>query len=295
MNQQEAYGILGISAGDEPEDIRRKYHRLMHMYHPDAGGGKETHNHEMAQKLNEAFRLLKREGFLAKKNTMRDWGIRENPAAFCARKLYMEEELFGDEIIVDTGAMGRFYWEPDMEPFALLLKSLGEAVNGLIEGAVDERQMRCKAKLLHLLIQEYVQPYECISLLYPLEQTDTEHVKLCRLHCHLKPDGKGNIRAYQEEQMRVLAQGSRLYGYVGQALIGQITFAEDYLYYLVTPLFLQGAAEAVLQVKDIKMARRKNLPYLSAEMSLRIDQSKMRDLTARINAEIAHTLKVYTE
>ena len=125
MDKQEAYRILGIKKGDKLRDVRRKYHLLMHEHHPDSSPDNKS---DTAKKLNEAFAIIKREGISAKYQ-IRDWGIAENKNAFCERKLYMEDTLFGDEIVVDTGGYGKFYWEPDMESFGMLLKSLGEAVN----------------------------------------------------------------------------------------------------------------------------------------------------------------------
>lgn len=285
MNKEEAYRILELGEDDRPEEIRRKYHLLMHFYHPDAAGDEDLYSLEMTKKLNEAFRFLKREGAL-NQSTIRDWGIRENTSAFCKRKIYMAEDLFGDEIIVDTGAEGRFYWEPDIEPFPLLLKSLGEAVNGLMDkaskayagspfGELEESHTRFRAKLLHLLVQEYVDPYECIRLLYLSGQTESEDQRsavTCRIRCHLK----WARRKPEEETIPVRAYRNRLFAYVGNELAGQITFEEDFLYYIVTPLFLQGAVDAVLKVKEKNTDRKKNVAYRSAEMILQIDKIRSR-------------------
>ncbi|MBQ8934493.1 MAG: DnaJ domain-containing protein [Lachnospiraceae bacterium] len=39
MTLQEAYSVLGIKAGDTQITIKRKYHALLHRYHPDTGSG----------------------------------------------------------------------------------------------------------------------------------------------------------------------------------------------------------------------------------------------------------------
>lgn len=296
MDKREAYQILGINSDDGPDEIRRKYHLLMHVYHPDAAGQGDPVDLEMPKKLNEAFRFLKREGFFLKNKAIQDWGIRENDSAFCKRRIYMEDDLFGDKMILDTGAVGRFYWDPELEPFSLLLKSIGEAVSGLMEEAArtagdvpKKTHMRFGAKLLHLLLQEYVDPYECIRFACPSGQRDREDENVYRLRCHLKPDRGWMGRRYRASECSVRAQESRLLAYAGEEKVGQITFEQDYLYYVVTPLFLQGAATARLCVEEGHSS------YLSAELVLHIDPRKKRDMTSRINLEIAETMKRYDE
>ena len=83
-------------------------------------------------------------------------------------------------------------------------------------------------------------------------------------------------------------QGSKLYVTVKGKTIGQIIFREDYLYYLITPLFLQGAAEAVLDILQNVGGRK---AYIKADLKLRVNMGKKRDVTENINEEIRKTLK----
>jgi hypothetical protein len=160
----------------------------MHKHHPDVLS--ENSDTDMARKLNEAFELIKREG-LSSIIKVVDWGISENAGAYCKRKLYMEDNLFGDDIIVDTGAYGKYYWEPDMESFGMLLKSVGEAVNELLDiSPVSEETQRrsttiIKAKLLHLLIQEFIDPFECIRILCPYEEKEGSEMQIFRIKCRV--------------------------------------------------------------------------------------------------------------
>ncbi len=45
---------------------------------------------------------------------------------------------------------------------------------------------------------------------------------------------------------------SKLQVFLDSGIVGQIVFEEDRLYYLVTPLFLQKAARAELQIEGVK-------------------------------------------
>lgn len=292
MDKQEAYRILGIKKGDKLRDVRRKYHLLMHEHHPDSSPDNKS---DTAKKLNEAFAIIKREGISAKYQ-IRDWGIAENKNAFCERKLYMEDTLFGDEIVVDTGGYGKFYWEPDMESFRMLLKSLGEAVKEILEEKMegssdrsDETVMALKAKLLHLLIQEFVDPYECIKLLYPYEDNGDGSLLTC-VKCQIKPDSLKDLGKIKGSKLMIRAQGSKLYVFVDNERAGQIVFDEDRLYYLVTPLFLQKAAKATLEIREIGKTRRKQ-HYIPADMILKIDPSKKMDMTDKSNEEIIRMLE----
>ncbi|MBQ7588683.1 MAG: hypothetical protein IJT37_11745 [Lachnospiraceae bacterium] len=281
MDKQEALSLLGVESGDKLRDVRRKYHLLMHMHHPDALSG--NGNPDTARKLNEAFGIIKREG-IARAIKAVDWGIDENGAAFCKRKLYMEDNLFGDEIIVDTGAFGKYYWQPDMESFRMLLKSIGEAVNTLL----DDAQGITKAKLLHLLIQEFIDPYECIGILYPYEGEDGTLIQTYRIKCQIRPISKDAERLMEREAPEIRVKDSRLHVFLDSGEAGQIVFTEDRLYYLVTPLFLQKAAKAELEIEGIRHLRKS---YMDATMILNVDPSKKSDMTEKINEEITRMLK----
>ena len=292
MDKHEAYRILGIRSGDKLKDVRRRYHLLMHEHHPDVL--EEGADDDFARKLNEAFGIIKREG-ISSKYQIKDWGIEENKAAYCSRKLYMEDTLFGDDIIVDTGAYGKFYWEPDMESFRMLLKSVGEAATALLDDIKPDNEssekayLYTKAKLLHLLMQEYIDPYESVKLLYPYVENDDQSLLTFRIKCHIKPEGKKLNNRSLSEDIQIKPQQSRLYAYSGSIRVGQIMFEEDRLYYLVTPLFQQRSVNAQLHMRDTSPYKKK-VSYIPVYMDLTVNLSLKKDPTDKINKEIEETL-----
>ena len=299
MNKQEAYHILGVRPEDPFQEIRRRYHLLMHVCHPDATGEQDPGSLEEAQRVTEAFRYLKKHLPVQEINAQ-NWGLQENPDAFCRRRIYLEEDLYGDGILVDTGIFGKFYWDPDLETFPLFLKSVGEAARILSE----ERQRPVSAKLLHLLIQEYIKPWECLQLFGRTQQTDPQEWE-CLLKCHLKPamsmreltrewnrTGSANAdpgnadpeNVAETTGISVSVKDSRLLAHTQDKTLGQITFEDNCLYYLVTPLLLQGAARASLTLKAPR-------PVIRAELKLQVRPERTFDPTRQLNREIIKTLK----
>ena len=58
MNTQEAMKILGVIPGDDSREIKRKYHKLISLFHPDSFSNSGTENIHQAQEINEAYRVL---------------------------------------------------------------------------------------------------------------------------------------------------------------------------------------------------------------------------------------------
>ena len=58
MNTQEARKILGVFQGDDSREIKRKYHKMISLFHPDSVSDPGTENIRHAQEINEAYRIL---------------------------------------------------------------------------------------------------------------------------------------------------------------------------------------------------------------------------------------------
>ncbi len=313
MNQREALRILGLQPGEKPETIRHRYHQLLHRYHPDSAGEDDEESLDRSRSVIEAFRFLKREGAQAGGQAGKAWGVRENAQAFCSRKIYMEDELFGDPIILETGAAGRYYWDPELETFSMFLRSIGEAVRDLMDGIgdrfgpeadepPDEISLRYRTRLLHLLIQEFIDPYECLGQMYPYICQIPRQEGAYEVRCHIMAEEKLLRRLEQcgitDGAWTICATDNQLLAVSDNGQKGRITFEETSLYYVVIPLFLQGAVTACLKISEKDSTRgsgRGKQPYLKARLLLTVDKKKRQDLTGKISREIMNTLEKYSQ
>ena len=301
MTLTEAYRMLGLSQDCSPEETRKSYRNLMRQFHPDSRGD-EQEAHRLAQEINEAYRLVKIDirdrgksdpdkDIWMKARSARshvyDWrnidpGIPLNPAAFCDRKLYMQDEMLGMEHIIDTGLKGRFYWDPELETFGLLLRSVNMEVTKILSGMELEEVelLRLRSGLLHLLLQEFIHPMQLLDS-YPSIRKDGEAYVVT---AELKAAGKLTQLTYD-----VLADKSRLYAVESSAaenkkVAGQVTFVENALYYIVTPLIMQGVVKAKIRVTQ-QTGR-----TLKWKLYMTLTGKSYQDMTLKINAEIRKRL-----
>lgn len=293
MDKQEAYKILGLPEDTEVEYIRRRYRELMKQHHPDVTGSSSS-SLKKVQEATEAYRFLKSEGYLHPGKAEHDWGIRENRRAFTKRTIFMEEDLFGSEITIDTGIRGRYYWDPEIESFQMLLKSVGqEGVHILApfwEKLMDSKsQTQVQAKLLHLLLQEFIDPYETLRLLYQSSEDEHENLRFC-IPCHLKPKSKDINSIKAGPDIPVVAKGSILSIASPDDFAGTISFQENFMHYVATPLVKQGAAKAVFAMKDIIQRTQRRQSYINGDLILYVNGNRKQDQTENINAEIHRML-----
>ncbi len=293
MDKQEAYKILGILENTEVEYIRRRYRELMKRHHPDVTGSSSS-SLVKVQEVTEAYRFLKSEGYLHPGEAEHDWGIRENRRVFTKRTIFMEEDLFGSDITIDTGIRGKYYWDPEIESFQMLLKSVGQEGVHILTPFWDKlvdgrRQTQVQAKLLHLLLQEFIDPYETLRLLYQTSEGKGENIRFC-IPCHLKPESKDLSSIKAGLDFSVVAKGSILSIASSDGFAGTISFQESFMHYVATPLVIQGAAKAVFVMKDIFQRTKGRKDYINGELILYVNGNRKQDQTEKINAEIYRML-----
>ncbi len=292
MDKSEALRILGIY-DDVPEEIRKRYCELMKRHHPDVSGDSSL-SLQKAQQITEAYRFLKAEGILREKQSGHDWGFHENKAAFTTRPLLMEETLYGNALIVDTGISGKYYWDPELESFQIFMKSVHAAVSRIIDREEDrlteEQTASLRIRLFHLLLQEFVDPYETIRMLFPPAAANGKKI-IYHVPCDIMPVKKATSSLTVSGRSVVTARDSRLFLSDSGKESYTVTFQENAYYYIITPMILQGAAHAVFVPASVISEKNKSR-YVSGKMIIDVDEEKKKDPTGRINEEIRCLLEL---
>ena len=301
MNIEKAFRILGVSEDEDPDVIRKRFRELLFKYHPDQAGD-DPRQLAMAQQVILAYSHLRENGILKEAPGQADDGIRKNEKAFVKRKIFMQDTLFGDDITVDTGMYGKYYWDPGIESFPLLLKSVSASAERLLNRyrdryADENRDMAAKkVKLLHLLLQQFIDPYSSIHQVEGVRHGEKPHSY--RIPCHAKPAAGISLRkgVFEAETYPVVRTGNKLIieEPAGERTMGEkmrcgISFSDNALYYIVTPMILQGAAEGTFHQTE-PAGRQKRREYLTGELILFVDEEKRKDATEKINEEIRKTL-----
>ena len=270
MNTIDAFRILGVDEDEDPEIIKKRFRELLWKHHPDQAGNDPEHLNK-AQQVILAYSCLKENGVLKEMPGQADFGIRKNEQAFVKRHIFMQETLFGDDITVDTGIYGKYYWDPGMESFILLLKSVSAAAERLMyrySGDFSDDHAApaaAKVKLLHLLLQQFIDPYSSIHQIEGVKPGGEPRSH--RIPCHAKPEtGTSLLKdTFAAGTYPVNRKGNKLL--IEDKIRCVISFPDSALYYIVTPMILQGAAEGVFRLTE-QAGDRKRRGYLTGELIL---------------------------
>ncbi len=313
MDLDRAYRILHADEKDTPLTIKRKYRRMMRKYHPDAAAaraavlsddpGTEDEYRRMSQLLNEAYESIKKSpgkppyAGAGAAGEGKDKGQKReiNPAAFCERTVFTATSVFfpdeDDREHYKEGVRGRFYWDPDLEEFSSLLKSVNAETIRLMQdieekqGIYNEQEHprpdlrgRFQARIFHLLMQEYIRPLTCLKKLEEYVAV-TDEALAFYVSGSLLVRGAENVRAADELTKRYYEKGG-FEGGQGQekengrgeisplsfemelsrirvssresGFLGYLSFEDDSLYYIILPLLARGCADLEIYPKAVR-------------------------------------------
>lgn len=201
MTRKEAQAVLGITGQADSRTIKSSFRKLMARHHPDAAGSESPEVLRRAQLINEAYSTLRgtseagQTAFTEKKAARKEktaWKGKTAEHAFTERTIYRAFSPWeGAGPIYEEAARGKYEWDPDLEDFGCLLKSVNEAAAELLEEAErrsrggwgDERRgvgrkedehrreggregrFLCQAELFHLLAGQFIRPVYCLEKL----------------------------------------------------------------------------------------------------------------------------------
>ena len=274
MNINEAYRILGASRSEDENSIKKKYKRLLFVHHPDSKSHRgETSDDGMAAKIIEAYRLLRKgEGIEVEQAEDYRWEADVNELAFSDRAVYVQYKIYDDEELpLSKVAEGKYIWDPDLEDFPFFSKSVFEAARDTVSENCDHFSPDKLIEVFHLMMQEYVFPADSARKLGKLTGSDqlTKDFEFTG-YIKLNPGNKGEvfhegvpIDIYLSDN-KVVAQDL-----VTGTFLGDISFDEDSLYYVILPLLEEPEVNTTARMqKLIKTGRNKNTIMVSISLTI---------------------------
>ncbi len=263
MDIIEAYRILGASRSDNENTIKKKYKRLLFVHHPDAKRHRgEASDDGMITKVIEAYKVI-RESLELETDSSDDWEWEAavNGEAFCERAVYVQYRIYDDEDLpLSKVAEGKYIWDPDLEDFPFFAKSVLEAAKDVASGAEDALSGDVLMGIFHLMMQEYVLPADAARKIgEPVGSTeDTEEYQFIG---YIKSSAKGADAFHEGEPVDIFLSDNRAVAQnpVTGVFLGDISFDDDALYYVILPLLEEPEVKISSQMmRLIKTGRNKN-------------------------------------
>ncbi|WP_029324247.1 DnaJ domain-containing protein [Butyrivibrio sp. AE3004] len=241
MTLKEAYKILGASRSDADREIKKKYKKLLFLYHPDSAPGKERdfRDDNKIRQVIEAYRKIREsegENYIEKYEF--SWDAFENNNAFSERNIYVQFRIYDEALPISKMARGRFIWDPDMEEFALFSKSVLESCKEVMtyyQVVPDPERVK---NIFHLMMQEYVLPADAARKVGNKVRDDGDK-EVFQFTGFISDDGKGRAAAISTDTpVNIFLREDRAVAeeMVSGRILGKVSFDEDALYYVVLPL-----------------------------------------------------------
>ena len=240
MNESSARHILGVTGNTDEREIKSRYRQLILRFHPDSVHSKEQ-DPDRAREVIEAYRFLTGQLKTEQGSSQSWWDAPVNLLAYCERPVFFRYQIYDYEDLPATEvARGRYLWEPEMEEFMLFTRSVLDVCRALLTGADKEIQTIENARLFHLLMQEYVDPWYCLPRLDPPSTTDCEGRVWYDFKGYVAVPAGTRVNVGYGDELHVLCHGNTPDVFVmddaGDKPLGRLSFDGDHLYYVLLPL-----------------------------------------------------------
>ncbi|HIX76226.1 MAG TPA: J domain-containing protein [Candidatus Fusicatenibacter merdavium] len=321
MTEREAFRILGLSREDGPEEMKRKYRRMILQAHPDTDLSAEERRTRDAQEINLAYGVLKKyfEGqrksesgrgrekkSSAGSERTEIWNAEINENAYREREILHEVEDSEGRVMGQICiARGKYLWSVE-ESFSLFLLSIYRCAGEILE-EIDfgkrspsrsrPAEMKVRAELAYLLAQQFT---DSTGLLheFALEETeDRKKRKIYRIAAMVELSDPSISLRPGDILLPAALRRHRLYlrDASGREL-GYLSFPDDRLYYVVIPLFEQRAARVRIQAagKQPEAGKRASGNYRNLDLWLRLEP-QTGGMPENLNLQIERLLKKYRE
>ncbi|MDO5294227.1 MAG: J domain-containing protein [bacterium] len=318
MTIQEACRILGVERPGDEKEIKLQFRRLMTKYHPDSVGTDAPEHIKRAQLINEAYAVLRNNKGLVSERVRKSpvWKGNVIKDAFTERVIFMQGAYWEEhKTEYYEVAKGKYEWDPDLEEFECLLRSLHQAVlklleqtefeNGIDSGPQYDRtaiRFEYQIQLFHLLARQFIPSVTCLRKLAEPETIDQQGRAIYKFQTFL--GATGNEPGFSELSM--LREGENLYvtslknnrimisNKAGKPL-GHLSFADDQFYYIVIPILQMHMAQVKFIVAK-KEVHRRTRPYrvkVMVELYLRMETTAEEKSLTDPNKQITSILNQY--
>lgn len=331
MDYWKACQLLGVDQGDDSTYVKKRYRSLMQQYHPDSSGS-DPRLVLRAQLINEAYAVIKKQlagqkdsGAPGMKKGQgpagKAWDFPQNEDAFWPRDIYLSRAFYEDYRLDGYKiARGRYFWDAEREDFNHLLLSLNQlcsdhleeierkyAVYNVGDYGLAGQQAAYKARIFHLLVQQFIDPVDSLHKTYRINDMDREGRSIFIFPASVAvPDQDRALAAAGR-----LVAGDRLYpaGIKDNRIwvrdgsghdLGYISFEDDCLYYMVMPALTARSATARLEVRDRTggLSGRTGKARIAIDFHLRLEQEeedrgRRKDLERERNRTIRRLLMEY--
>jgi hypothetical protein len=314
MTRSLAFKILGITAGTDKKDLKKKYRQLMHQVHPDTEAFDTASYAFSAQEINEAYAFLRQnEDLLSAPEKDRQktgqtgkkqmkWNAPSHEHAYTTRTIYQYAEDADGEILGSFAvATGKYLWIAE-EDFPLFLKSMSECSKRLLDEVdaqmnrdnLSAQRIRFQAELSYLLAQQFIDATATLKrLLTPEELSDATIYSIpsmLELAADAPPLRSGMVlypaRIHKHKLFLTTKSGKNA---------GYVSFRDDRLYYIIIPLFEQKRAQVKISIsarQDAKMHRSSG-SYKNLDFLVRLPHDSAGAFPENINLQIDALLSHY--
>jgi hypothetical protein len=232
--RKEYYQILGIKSTASQEEIRKAYHRLAKLYHPDITGGNSGYA-ELFKEINEAYHTLSD----PEKKSRYDLGItgilisskqRFDPylAASASCKTILLNEEF--EITYRYGGEGRVFKKPECSSLAYLSSPVVEHRN-IIIGDEEVRETSLTYTVCALVTGTIKIPSAFIYINHKSVESRDLEVTVKDNQCYFKRNetaGLNPYAVYLNKEREITGSYRRIFIYRQTVLVPRSAFSYYY-------------------------------------------------------------------
>lgn len=312
MTRTQACRILGIDEDADRKEVKKKYRKLMHLVHPDAGVAENALYRYTAQEINEAYAVLyKREAVdvpkrsraaAKKKQQPPQWDAPVNEYAYTVRKIYHYAEGAEGEVLgTFVAAEGKYLWTPE-EDFPLFLKSMFTCSKELLDAIDREKGREClsdgrlavQGELAYYLAQQFIDGAATLRTLVAPEKIEDASIFSIPAMLELTA---GTVRTPAGMPLYPASvRRHRLYLQTekGQEL-GYLSFRDDRMYYVIVPLFEQRRVQVKIRIAQKQERKKGRGNYCNLDFWVKIVQGDTGTFPESIQLKIDQLLEQYAE